>query len=546
MRNHLPRSVLVLATALLALVLAACGGGDEDAGTDLGPDPATMVPGDAPVYVEAVIEPGDAVRSDLDAALGKLLGGDDAGARIQAAIDAALADEDAGMTYAADIEPWLGRRAGAFVSSYDAKGDGKGSAAAAIAVTDPEAAGEFVDKLADETFRRPAREEYEGTELTVDRRDETWIGVSGDFLLAGTGEGVRAAIDAGAGESLADRDDAETGRDLVPDERLFSVYVDPQATLAMLEESGELDKKQLDDVREQIGEYGDGAAVAWGTASADALTLAGSGPAPEDGVETTDLLGELPADAWLALAGSDLGERLDGSLGDLQSGVKSEVESSLGGLPGAIDPADAIESATGLDPERDLSWVGDAAAFVEGSSLLGLGGGAVLEATDEAAATEAIAKLRRSLANSGVVRVSPSAAGKGFKVQPPGSPLGAEVALEDGRVIIAAGADSVDDVANPAEGLSGSDRFGSASGALGEGQVPTLFLDFAPLAELVKTAGQVSSDPAVGQATRYLSALDYLIAGSRADGDRVEARAVLGVKEPSGGGEVSTSAITAP
>src|SRR5829696_2431111 len=77
LRRELARMLRAAATTLtcaaLALTGAACGqsasGGDDD--------PATLVPADAPVYVEGSVRPEEALRGDALAAAGKILRTDD-------------------------------------------------------------------------------------------------------------------------------------------------------------------------------------------------------------------------------------------------------------------------------------------------------------------------------------------------------------------------------------------------------------------------------------------------------------------------------------
>ena len=87
---------------------------------------------------------------------------------------------------------------------------------------------------------------------------------------------------------------------------------------------------------------------------------------------------------------------------------------------------------------------------------------------------------------------------------------------------------------SPDETLDDSDRFNAARDTLGDDMtacvLPRLRADPRPLLE---STGQAASDPDYQAAKPYLDALDFLVAGSKVDGDRTTASLVLGVKEAS-------------
>ena len=64
---------------------------------------------------------------------------------------------------------------------------------------------------------------------------------------------------------------------------------------------------------------------------------------------------------------------------------------------------------------------------------------------------------------------------------------------------------------------------------LGEDYDVSAYVDFAPLADLLSLAA--ATDPGLQQALPYLESLDFLIAGSSTDGERVHQRAFLGIAE---------------
>src|SRR4029079_13542753 len=210
---------------------------------DLGPDPATMVPGDTPFYLEAVVRPEGQLGDDLESALSKLLVTDDVSGKLHDAIDEGLASEGEDLTYADDIAPWLGARAGIYVNGYDAKAnDAEG--AAVVAITDADAAQSFVDK-ASESGGKTRQQDYNGVQLTVNQKDDTAVAIDGDFLLAGSTQGVEDSIDAKDGDNFAGVDDSTTGLDEGPDDSICSLYADPQGALDLVKSSGSVPADQL-------------------------------------------------------------------------------------------------------------------------------------------------------------------------------------------------------------------------------------------------------------------------------------------------------------
>ncbi len=537
MRTNLLRLTFIALFSALALGLSACGGSDSDEIADLGPDPASMVPSDTPFYMEAVIRPEGDLSSDLDSALSKLLITDDAGTMIQGAIDDGLASEGNGMTYSEDIAPWLGARAGIYINGFDGAAE-EAEGAAVVAVTDTDAAQSFIDEV-----EGGKTTEYEGVSLTADPKGDTSIGIDGDFLLAGTTQGVEDAIDAGSGDNFAGIDDSTTGLDEVPDDSLFSLYLDPQKAVDLIKSSGEIPADQLQQIDDQLTQLGEGPVNAWGTVTDSSMGFGAAAPAAEDAPDPTDLMTTFPADAWFAFAGADIGGQLQNSIEQFKVGFEAGFEEAAPNVAANADPIGMFQDATGLNLEQDLAWIGDVGGFVEGTSIFGLGGGMVITTDDEQAATDAVAKLQQAIGKSRSVKVTPGQ--NGFDIQIEGAPIGAQVAVDDGKVVMAAGADSVDDVAAPSETLADSDTFQAAEDDLGDGLTPSFFVNFAPILDLVDSTGQ--TDPEIESARPYLNALDFLIGGSKVDGDRSVAGFTLGVQDqPAEEGDSTSSAVITP
>ncbi len=539
MRTNLLRLTVLAVLALAAVALAACGGGgDSDEIYDLGPDPATMVPADTPFYMKALIRPEGEMSSDLDSVLNKLLVTDDAGSKIQEAIDDGLADSGKDLTYDEDISPWLGARAGLFINGYNAKSH-EAEGAAVIAVTDADAAQSFVDKVEPDGKTT----DHNGVSITTDRKDDSSVAGDGDFLIAGTTDGVIASIDAKDSDTFADVDGSTTGLDQVPDDSIFSLYVDPTKVVDLIKASGEIPADQLKQIEDQLAQMGDGPIDAWGTVTDSSIGFGASAPAPDDAPDPTDLVSTFPADSWLAFAASDVGDQIASSIAQFKAGFEAGLQDAAPNVAANTDPIGMFQDATGLNLEQDLAWIGDAGGFVEGTSIFGLGGGLVVTTDDQGAAEDAVAKVQQAIGKSRDLKVTPSQDG-GFDIQAQGAPLGAEVAVEDDKVVVAAGADTVDDVLSPSETLGDSDTFQAAEDDLGDDLTPSFFVNFAPILDLIDSTGQ--SDPEIESARPYLNALDFLIGGSKVDGDRSIAGFTLGVQDQPEDGDSTSSAVITP
>lgn len=539
--SHTPaRTVLILFAVLAALALAACGD-DGGASSDLGPDPATVAPADVSLYFEAVVRPEGDQKESLLAALSKVTNSDDPGALINSAIERGLSEQ--GFSYSEDVEPWLGQRAGAFLTELTADG---GDGAVAVAVTDIDAARSAIQKAADADDVQETDATYQGVDYQVDQEGAA-VGIVGDFLVAGTKTGFEAAVDASNDASLTSNLEATDALDSVPSDSLFSTYIDAAKLVDLAVESGAVTQKDLEAAAgDQLDSLDEGPVVISGGATADSFSIEASGPGGSD--SPGDLVSGLPAEAWMAIGVPMIGEAISTGyqsfVGSLESGLGDLPFSDL---PGADVPSTKLpdveaelKSALGLDIAKDFAWAGDLAVFVQGSSLFDLGGAIVIDTDDEQAASAALVKLRKAIQGERGIRVSTTP--DGFQIQLAGAPVGADVAVRDGKVVVAVAGVTVDEVLSPSEALADSDTFQSASGALGEGLEASLYLAFPPIVGLLESSGQ-TGDPSYQQAKPVLDALNYLVAGSGTDGDRAVGRLVLGLRDDGSSSSAAAAAI---
>ncbi|HEY7150399.1 MAG TPA: DUF3352 domain-containing protein [Solirubrobacterales bacterium] len=500
----MPRAAFAFAAAAAAL-LTGCGGGGGTTTSFTGPDPATVAPADAPLFAEAVVRPAGDQKDALDSALSKLLATDDPGGFILERLDRALGEQAKGFTFENDVAPWLGSRAGVFLETFTDDADG----AAVLAVTNPAAARDAIDKASAASDERQRHATYDG--VPYDSSGSTATGLVGDFLVTGSEGAFKEAVDASQGSSLADSGDFSARLAAAPEDQIAFLYAEPRGIVDALERSGELTAQELEAAGPQVQTLLSQPATASVSATADDVSLelsAAQGsntPAPRE----SPLMSGFPSDSWLAFASSDAGAALGQGLG-------------------------AAEQALGFDLGAQLGhWAGDVGGFARGTSLFGLGGALVLETGDEQASAETLDDLRRALSADRSVRVSPlSASGEqGFSLSPAGVPIQVQFVQRDGKVVVGLGPDSVDQVFSPSSTLGDSDAFKAAEGSLGDDFPPVAFLDFVPLLQLVESFQQAAEDPDYQQAKPYLDHLASLAVGGRSEGDRASVRVVLGLRD---------------
>jgi hypothetical protein len=496
------------AALALAFGAAACGG--DDGGAEA-PASASLAPADAPVFAEATVRPQGDQAESAESALSKLLNTDEPGGFIVEQIDNLLADEDLDLSYSEDIEPWLGESAGIFFTSFGDEPDG----AAVVEVTDEAAAQAAIDKLREAEGSRATDQSYEGVDYQLDD-DDTATGFVEGFLVLGTERGFRAAVDASRGESLAEEPEFRDRLEGASGDSLATVYAHVPSLLGARVDAGELDARSRASFEAEAGAIAEGPALASIGAESDALELQTVTASGELSSEQSELLPDLPADSWFAFAIPRFGDYLGQAI-DAQGGRASTLDAD-------------VRALLGLDLDQLVGWIGDVGGYAAGTSIFGIGGALVLETTDEAASTKALGGIARTLARDRSLEIRPSEGGDpGFTINPSDAPIQIVVTQREGRVIAGLGERSVDDALGSEQTLGDSDAYSSAVETLGPEYSPALFLDFAPLLELLDSVG-ADEDADLRSAMPYLDHLEYLVSGWRTDGDQDVSRTVLGLR----------------
>lgn len=517
-RGRRGAAVLCVAAALAATAaaLGGCGGDDREAD-----EPADLVPAQAPLYVEAVVRPGADQRAALEELAAPLLGGEALDETLVGLIDEGFAeDADPGRaaTWARDVRPWLGERAGVFLTSVEPEPEW----ALVVEVRDEAAARRALDRITDaDDNQESERRTYEGVEYLL-YEDDAVAGVVGGHVVNGSEGGLRAAVDALEGDALADEDDFEGELEQTgARDALGYAYLRPDGLIAEIEDR--TDRRQAEAFFDAVGLALDEPSTltfdaTGGVARADlALPLVRR----SEGGDTSRLLAALPSDAWLRFASGDAGGWLSGVLtgflrvGAIDDGDEDEVPELI----------DRLASA-GLDVD-DLG-LGDVTVYAAGTrpGRLEVALAAAVEDRDSAKvlASGVVGALREHPTVPLPPGLRPGAEGGQVKVPDLPSPL--IVALSGDRLVFALGTDAAR-AALTTPATSADSPAGESERLLGAGVDVAGQLDLERLLALV-AAFQSPPDPELAEARKVLRRLRPLALGARRDGGTLTLRLAAG------------------
>lgn len=527
------RRALLGAALALTLPLSACGGSDSSGS---GPNPAAAVPAAAPIYLTATVRPEGDLKDDTLEVAGKLLNTDDPQGQLKQFLQRAGTSTSTGdFDYDEDLKPWLGQQVGIFVMELKEGRDTEG--ALVFQVTDADKARESLAASA----KKPAKaggpppkvteETYEGTTITVS--DDRASAVLDDYALAGSLSGVKASIDTvkGGDDALADKDAFKQATSALgdADQTIASFYLDVQGAIDQAVASGEVESDSAAAVRQAFSATGYSAVAAGISVQENALRVDIASPLSKkqpDLGNPSAAVAALPGDSWLGLG-----------IGDVQKVLEYQISqfSTLTALGGTADLNTLIEQLgrqLDLDIREDLlSWMGEGAIFLRGTSLADIGGAAIVQVKDQAkakAAFPAIEKLVKAFGGKGIETAPLSAPGVdvGFVVRSENFPLPIDVALAGDRFIVAVTDPALEAAISPSGSLGDNSDFKAAAEALGDGIQPTLYLGFRPVLELVEGFG-LGEQPTFKPFKPTLDALRALAAGGNSDDDVSRQRVVL-------------------
>ena len=503
------RYLLALLAALSISIVSFAGCGDDQTSSS----PTSLVPAGSAVYGEVTLKPEGEQKQAVESLIEKFPGSGNAQTRVKALLEKLFEEEGEGLSYSKDVEPWLGDKAAFFVSRV---GAGDESDGAALVATEDEAKTEDAIEKATQGKGRAAS--YEGHDYTLADGDAS--GVVDGWLVAGSPAGFKAVVDTvEGGRTIQDDERYSEAIDGIDDDRLGFLYLDMEKVLASTPGFAMLGDQLRGVFKDPY--------VATFDADADGVEFEADVP---ESIGTlfpffghgSDLVGELPADSWLALAQPDLAKTIDGFV-DLfaqAAGGRDAIEQQLRG-------------ATGLDLDRDvLSWTGDFGVFVRGTSVDDLNGALVVETTDPSASARFIDRVRTLLRRQGEARIGPLTApggGEGFSIHDADVPAPLHLFQRDGRVVLAYGDDAAADALDPAQKLADSSDFDAAADSLGGGYDISFYLAAAPVLELAESAG-AASDQDWQEVKPYLEPLAALIGGTSGEGDALRSAFKVTVK----------------
>jgi Protein of unknown function (DUF3352) len=507
------------AAAAAALAFAGCGGSGGS-----GADPATLAPPEAPLFIEATVQPEGELKANVEGLTESIGGIDDLGGRIVSELESSAASSDEELDFATEIEPWLGEKGGLFLQEYD--GDEFEGYGVAIQSTDTGATQDFIDKQVGDSDEAPEEGSYEGVDYKVDADDGTTVGVVGDFIAFAEDTGTfKQMVDASDGESLADQETYAETVDAAPGGSFADVFIDIGG---LIEQSG-------GGIDPEAQQFLDSAGIDAEEATAVASLIPGSdqveidistdlsGGDPPTG-DASQLLGSLPADSVAAIASADFGDRLGEAIDQIDAN----------GIPGEI-PAGKFKSGlkeAGIDVEKIVASVGDLGVFAEGHSESSLSGAAVLATKGAAEATNTVSNiglLLRASGTPGVTAISGKASGFSIRSDDLG-PKPLVIAAEGERIAIAYGLPAATRALAAGSGRTLADNpvYEEAVNALDSTSISG-FADGPAALKLAAALIPADEKEDFLELRPYLAKIDYLAIGSGASGELATAKLIAGI-----------------
>jgi Protein of unknown function (DUF3352) len=575
LRTSRPSLRLIASAALLALAvpLGGCGSSSKPPGTSA--SPATVTPASAPLFLDAVVRPEGALKSDAASAASTLTR---RAKPFEGLLKLLAGPAGRVPNYSSEVAPWLGTRAGVFLGAADLSRAGGllGSEllkkALSEGLTGLEASllgsgglpallgarGADGALVLDTSDVGKARAFLESQGRAAGARTVAYRGISYSLSSSGVAEGIVqrfAVIGSEAGfKSVVDT--ASGGPPLT--------QLPAYSTLVSTAESGSLADVWFSP--EALGRSAQGGggssanSAAGGGASVLPLLLGVLGnpralylsvvpsanslalnldtlPSPAGaggGTTGAEVLRGLPGGAWLALGVGDLSKTFGnsasglGALASLASGV------SLGSI--SLGPALAPLRSRSLNVQRDLlSWTGAAGVYVSGSSVLALQAALVVTSKNPSLSRAAVAKIAAAYREAGGQTAPTSVPGTetAVTVKLPNFPLTLTMAAGQGKFVIGVGAASVQEALSPQTTLAGSPAYNAAAAALGQGIQPSVLVEFHTLSGLLESLGLNQAPGFSGFASAIAPLNNLAVGGGESlSGGVKRARVVVGLQAP--------------
>ena len=515
--NSARRLLLSLGVIVIAAgALTGCGGGDSKPRGDT--DPANLVPASASAFLTITVRPEGKEKASAQRLTQALLGTASPG---QAALDllATQADALAGLSFADDVDPWLGDRVAIAVTPSES---GDNDLLLVAASRDDEKARASIEK----SRKLPDGGTFRNVSYSRSADGKAAAAVVGGAMLLGNERSLQQAITSIADDSvLSGAASYRSATGELPAAGIATVYVDFGAVAETIGGllGGGATAELLAPV---IGSQGD-AIAARVIAEPGKLRIEAVATGTGDGIAAvqaeggaSDAITTLPGDSWLALGISDVGKSLN---------VLLDAVSSAGGIQaiGLNVLLGQIESSLGLSLRDDvLAWMGAGGLFVRSTASGKVGGALVVRSKDPAATRRAMRKLRGSLPG-GITTRPLGAAGADESVTLSLGDLKLQLASKGSRFVIAIGPGALAAALDPKSELQDTAGFKDAAQRLGDDLRPGLYVDLAQVANLIDR----SSDGKQGATllAGLLRRMSQVAAGGKQDGDISRLRIVAGV-----------------
>ena len=393
-------ALLLACVAVPAAILAGCGGGGSS-NVDVGP--AAAVPANTPIYLDATVKPTGSAQANANAALSKILNTADPGSKIISLIDKQKTSTGQPVNYQTDIAPWLGQKAAVFFTTLGSNSQG----ASVIDTTNPQAALAFAQK-SNGTNGQPTT--VDGVPVQTSQDGTTAYATVGNFLLVGDEPGVEAAIKADKGDSLGDNSDFKNSIGDLPSDRLGTIYTVPKTFIDAL--GSQFDAQSKAALEQSSGQNLEEPVAGALTATPNSFELDAKGGS--QGVDTPEssLIGDVPAQSWLALG-----------IGNLGDSVKRSLDQLKDQIPNFSQVQQQIEQTTGSSLDQLTGALGDAVIYVQGTTQQTLTGALVVQSKDSALTGRLLNQLQGLLRLGGKIKpLQLSGGGTGFQMSDPSHP----------------------------------------------------------------------------------------------------------------------------
>ena len=538
----------------MAASLAVLGGCGSSSSTSA-PDPATDVPAAAQVYADAEVRAQGSRATEAVAAGRKLT---HMNQPYLGLLGALLTPGSAQLSYGRDVAPWLGRRAGLYLSSSAAAnallpiieagllGTGGASAppfasgrlegALVLDTTDTGKAKAFLERQAGRAGAHAGS--YRGVAYQVTSTGLAF-GMVGPFAVIGSEAGLHGVVDTHLGASSLARSPQYAGLAArAPSQAIAHIFSVPSSEGLNTSSPGLLGVlmgARLSYV--SLVANGSEATLFSDTQTAPAAEAArASAPGLLSGAgEAAAALQQLPGESWLAVGLGRLGasfatdivglRELAGLLGGGESGSAPAGAVNIKGLIGGLlGPLASLAGRTPQARAQAARWMGTGGVFASGTGLLELKAAVVIESRQPALSRAAVGTLGAELRRSGDVVQPASIPGTdaAIGVRVPGLPVILDIVdgtRSDGHaaLVLGLGEASVAQALHPSSTMASSSTQASAAAALGEGIPPNLILQTPTLVALLEGIG-LAEDPNVAKALGYLRAVGPVYGGGHSLG----------------------------